>query len=236
MPTADGTYDATMLPEPRLGERARGHGRCVAFVGAHGGAGTTTAALAFAVEAERGVCLIDADLAGGDLMARLALSERVGDTGLAAAGESGPAAFAAASRRLPFGWFLALSPRPDLAWLIRDGAIRELAGIARENAGLVVVDVGRPLGPSCEAVVDADVVVVVGHVSQPEAMVRTRRRLQRLGVDDLRLIDCPTAPTAVERLVGRLRGERRCIDVLRGDELMLLIEGRLATVGHRGRQ
>ncbi len=217
--------------QPR--EHQRAMGRVVALVGAHGGAGTTTAALAVAHDADRGVCLIDADLSGSDTMFRLGLSERVGDAGIAGIRDGTIDPFAQLARRTAFGWALIVCPRPDLAWLIRDGAVGDIAREARRHADLVVIDAGRPLGPACEPVLSADVVVVVGHATRPDAMTQMRRRLQRLGVDDLRLVDCPTAPALFERLLGRVRYSTRSIDVLRGDELVLRIEGRLATLGPR---
>lgn len=211
-------------------------GRSVAIVGAHGGAGTTTAALSLAIGTERGVCLIDADIAGGDLAERLALPERMSDAGLAGSPISAQSAFAELSRRVSFGVFLALCPRPDLAWLIRDGLARDVTRMAMRHTALAVIDAGRPLGPTCEPVVDADVVVIVAHSHRPDSAARARRRLVRLGVDERRLIDCPSTPTMLERIAGRVRGSNRSIDVLRSDDLILLVEGRLAMLGPRERQ
>ncbi len=206
-------------------------GRLVAVVGAHGGAGATTVAEAVASGAGVGACLIDLDLAGGDARSLVGLEGDVASVGLAAdAVDAG-----ALARRTAFGWFVEAAPRPELAWLIRDGAAGELVRSALALASLVVVDAGRPLGPSCEPVVDADVVLVVAHASRPDRLDLARRRLQRLGVDDERLVDCPTAPTAVDRLLGRLRGSARTVDAADADELLLLVEGRIAAVGSRSR-
>ncbi len=206
---------------------AAGHGRVVVIVGAHGGAGTTTAALAIARDAERGVCLVDADLAGGDAAPRLDLPGHPADAGLAAQADP-TAAWGALARRAPFGTLVVACPRPDLAWLVRDGAVRGLLAAARRSAALVVVDAGRPIGPSCEAVADADLVVVVAHAHRPEAAERARRRVERLGVEGPRIVACPTAPTAFERIAGRLRGSGPAIDLDDPEELLLLVEGRLA--------
>lgn len=210
-----------------------GRGRVVAFVGAHGGAGTTTAALAVACDADRGVCLVDADLAGGATAPRLDLAGPPGDAGLAGAGDPA-AAWAALARRAPFGTLVVVCPRPDLAWLIRDGALRALVADARRSAALVVVDAGRPLGPACEAVAEADLVVVVAHAHRPDEAESARRRVERLGVEGPRIVDCPTAPTLLERFAGRLRGSGPAIDLDDPAELLLLVEGRLASLPPRG--
>lgn len=224
-------------PEPlalAVGPHApEGRGRLVAFVGAHGGAGTTTAALAVAREADRGVCLVDADLAGGSAALRLDLPGPPGDAGLAAAGDPA-AAWAVLARRAPFGTLAVACPRPDLAWLIRDGAVRALLADARRSAALVLVDAGRPLGPSCEAVAEADLVVLVCHAHRPEDAERARRRVERLGVEAPRIIDCPTAPSVFERFAGRLRGTGPTIDLDDPEQLLLLVEGRLASLPPRG--
>lgn len=233
MAVLEARYESQLMPEPI--ERSSSAGRSVVLVGAHGGAGTSTAALAIASDADRGVCLIDADLTGGTLGAVLGVGNRIGDAGLAAVREGEGSAFSALAQRVPFGWFVEVGPRPELVWLIRDGALRALTRQAMRQAALVVVDAARPVGPSCEAVVDADVVVIVGHTNRAQAIEKTQQRLGRLGVDDTRIVVCPTAPTIVERLVGRLKGSRDCIDVQHGDELLLLVEGRLASLGPRER-
>jgi hypothetical protein len=125
-------------------------------------------------------------------------------------------------------------PRPDLAWLIRDGALRALVAAARRSAALVVVDAGRPLGPACEAVAEADLVVVVAHAHRPDEAEAARRRVERLGVEAPRIMDCPTAPGMLERLAGRLRGTGLAIDLADPEELLLLVEGRLASLPPRG--
>lgn len=233
MVAVEESYDARSLPEPL--ERRNAAGRSIVLVGAHGGAGTSTAALAIASDADRGVCLIDADLAGGTLGAALGVAGRIGDAGLAAVREGDGNAFTTLAQRVPFGWFVAVGPRPELVWLIRDGALRELTRQAMRQASRIVVDVARPVGPAYEPVVDADVIVVVGHANRVAAIDQTQQRLVRLGVDAARIVLCPTAPTIIERTVGRFRGGHDCIDVQRGDELLLLVEGRLASLGPRER-
>ncbi len=218
-----------------IGGARAGRGCLVAVTAAHGGAGATTAATALVMDAERGACLIDVDLCGNtELVASLGIAERAADAGLAGVRDAA-AGFSSLARRTPFGWFVGISPRPELAWLIRDGAVRDVLRQALEHAALVVVDCGRPVGPACEAVADADVVVLVFHADRVDALAVARRRLTRLGVEDLRIIEVPTAPTIIERVIGRLRGSGTCVDLTRGDELMLLVEGRFAVVGSRGR-
>ena len=215
MAVAEADYETWSLPATL--QRSNSAGRSVVLVGAHGGAGTSTAALAIASDADRGVCLIDADLTGGTLGTILGVGHRIGDAGLAAVREGEGTAFL------------------TLAWLIRDGALRELTRQAMRQTSLIVVDAARPVGPSCEPVVDADVIVIVGHTNRFDAIERTQQRLVRLGVDAARIVLCPTAPTIVERTVGRFRGSQTCIDVRHGDELLLLVEGRLAALGPRER-
>ena len=117
MSTASATLAQTAPPAAEL-RSTLGHLVCV--VGAHGGAGTTRAAVALARDATRDACLIDADLSGGDAHALLELPERPGDVGLAAVSEVAAAVFAHGARRTAFGWLFDVSPRPELAWLIRD--------------------------------------------------------------------------------------------------------------------
>ena len=233
MAVLEATYEARSMPHPL--EQSHMTGRSVVLVGAHGGAGTSTAALTIASDADRGVCLIDADLAGGTLGSALGITSRIGDAGLAAVRESDGNAFSTLAQRAPFGWFVEIGPRPELVWLIRDGAVRALTRQAMRQASLIVVDAARPVGPACEPVIDADVVVIVGHANRIDAIQQTQQRLERLGVDSTRILICPTAPTIVERTLGRFRGTQHCIDVRHGDELLLLVEGRLASVGPRDR-
>jgi len=220
---------------PRAAELRSTLGHLVCVVGAHGGAGTTRAAVALARDATRDACLIDADLSGGDAHALLELPERPGDVGLAAVSEVAAAVFAHGARRTAFGWLFDVSPRPELAWLIRDGAVRDLGRVAMHRAALVVVDAGRPTGPSFEAVLDADVVVLLAHADRGDAIDLAERRLIRSGVDERRVLACATAPTVVERALGLLRRDLTVIDVERDDRLALLVEGRLAAIGPRDR-
>ena len=210
-------------------------GRLVAVVGAHGGCGATRAAVAVARDAAAGAFLIDADIGGGDAGQLLGLSARPGDVGLAAVAAVDQATVAGSARRTAFGWLFEASPRPDLAWLIRDGHMRDLARTAMRLSPLVVVDAGRPSGPSLEPVVDADVIVLLAHAHRHDALERVRRRLVRSGADEHRILACATAPTFVERAIGRLRRDVAVVDVERDDLLMLMIEGRLAAVGPRDR-
>ncbi|MGA0123091.1 MAG: hypothetical protein ACO3KD_08855 [Gaiellales bacterium] len=219
--------EAESAPASLAMPSATSHGRVVTVIGAHGGAGATTAALAIARDAERGVCLVDADLAGGDTASRLELQGHPADAGLAAQVDA-TVAWGALARRAAFGTVVVACPRPDLAWLVRDGAVRGLLAAARRSAALVVVDAGRPLGPSCEAVADADLVVIVAHAHRSEVAECARRRVERLGVEGARIVACPTAPTMFERIAGRLRGSGPAMDLDDPEELLLLVEGRLA--------
>lgn len=224
------TFAATTTPELR-----KGLGRLVCVVGAHGGAGTTCAALAIAREAGRDTCLIDADLAGGDARRVLGLPNQPGEVGLAAVQEVDAGVLAHGARRTSFGSLYEMCPRPELAWLIRDGAGRDLARVAMASAAFVVVDAGRPTGPAFEPVLDADVIVLVWHATRGDAADAARHRLVRAGADERRILDCATAPSIVERAIGRVRRDIAVIDVERDDQLMLMVEGRLAALGPRDR-
>jgi len=210
-------------------------GRLVCVVGAHGGAGTTTAAIAIAREAAHDACLIDADLAGGDVRRALGLAQQPGDVGLAAAQEIDTSVLMHGLRRTSFGSLFEICPRPELAWLIRDGAGRDLTRTAMRTSSFVVVDAGRPTGPSFEPVLDADVIVLVWHATRDVAADVARQRLVRAGADERRIVDCATAPSIVERAIGRVRRDIALIDVVHDDRLMLMVEGRLAALGPRDR-
>lgn len=230
------SVDAVLEPLPeRLRNAPAPLGRLVCVVGAHGGAGATRAALSLARDAAGETCLIDADLSGGTLRQQLALAHQPGDVGLAAVQEVDGATLAHGLRRTAFGSFFEVSPRPELSWLIRDGAVRDLARVAMQQAPFVVVDAARPTGPSFEPVLDGDVVVLVAHATRDEAASLARQRLVRAGVDERRIIDCATAPTIVERAMGRVRRDLTVIDVERDDHLIILVEGRLASLGARDR-
>lgn len=210
-------------------------GRLVCVVGAHGGAGTTSAAIAIAREAGHDVCLIDADLAGGSTRRALGLPAQPGDVGLAAVHEVDAGVLMRGIRRTAFGSLFELCPRPELAWLIRDGAGRDLTRVAMRTSTFVVVDAGRPTGPAFEPVLDADVIVLVWHATRASDADGARQRLVRAGADERRILDCATAPSIVERAVGLVRRDVAVIDVERDDRLMLMVEGRLATLGPRDR-
>ena len=210
-------------------------GALIAVVAAHGGAGATGAAIALARGWGAEAWLIDADLAGGDAHARLGLETRAADAGLAARRGGGDDALGG-GRRVEFGWLLEVCPRPELAWLIRDAAVRDAVRAAMRSASCVVVDAARSVGPALEPVVDADAVVLVAHATRSDALERTRRRLVRAGVEERRIIECATAPTLADRVAGRLRRSPALIDVVAADDrLLLLVEARLAAVGARDR-
>lgn len=198
------------------------HGRAIAVVAAHGGAGATQAASALVRELAGPVCAIDADLSGGDLAERVGLGERQSDAGLAA--HDGDDPFAATARRAPFGWFLALCPRPELAWLVRDGVIRDVVRESQRHAAIVVADLGRAAGPAHEILVVADLVVLVADEDRADARDRGRRRLTRLGVDPDRVLEHAWRPSPLRRLV-RLRP---LSDEDADGDLALMVEGRLA--------
>ena len=70
-------------------------------------------------------------------------------------------------------------PRPDLAWLVRDGVVSGLCRAACAANACVVVDVGRPLGPTAEALLAADLLLVVTRL-EDDALDAARRQLDLL--------------------------------------------------------
>lgn len=215
----------------------RTEGTVVAVAGAHGGAGATRAAIAIARGCGVDAWLFDADLAGGDAHVELGVEARAGDIGLAARTSADASALAAGGRRTEFGWLCEVCPRPDLAWLIGDGVVRDAVRAAMGLAPFVVVDAGRPVGPSFEPVVDADVVVLLAHALRADALESARRRLVRAGVEERRILECATAPTVVDRVAVRLRRGSAAVAVDGTDDrLLLLVEARLAAVGPRDRR
>jgi hypothetical protein len=142
-------------------ERTAG-ARAPVFVvtGAHGGAGTSTVAIALAASLPGRVALIDLDLAGGSLADVAGLTVEPSDPGLAGQA-SGAGAWA--GLRADVGWcMLVPAPyRPELAWLVAEGLCRDTVAAAAADADAVVADAGRAAGPAIEALTIADVAVVV---------------------------------------------------------------------------
>jgi Mrp family chromosome partitioning ATPase len=134
-------------------------GRLVVVTGAAGGAGATTVALALAHAAEPPVALLDLDLAGGAIARRAAVAVDPADAGLAGQ-TSGRRAWERLAIDAGFARLVAAPRRPDLAWLVREGACADLARAARAEAATVVADVGRGAGPVIELFGDAALVVV----------------------------------------------------------------------------
>jgi len=214
--------DSALLTAPFGGGA---HGRVVAVVGAHGGAGTTAAVEELEQTLPGPLCVIDADLAGGDVAGRLGLKLQQGDAGLAALEGVGDP-LAALAHPIARGFLVAVCPRPELAWLIGDDAARELCRSARRHAPIVLVDAGRIIGPVHEVVAEADLVVLVAAPGREFEREQTRRRLARLGVSADRVVDHrPTPRTLVGTTLRLLRGDGDTVD-----ELALLVEGRLASV------
>jgi hypothetical protein len=169
------------------------------------------------------LCVIDADLAGGDLADHLGLALHQGDAGLAAL-EAAADVLASLAHPIDDGLFVAACPRPELAWLVRDGLMRDLCRSARRHATLVLVDAGRVIGPAHEIVAEADLVILVGDPLRADTTARLRRRLSRLGVGPDRTLEHRVKADTFGRLVNRyLRGD----DDADG-EFALLVEGRLA--------
>jgi Mrp family chromosome partitioning ATPase len=134
-------------------------GRLVVVTGAAGGAGATTVAVALAHAAEPPVALLDLDLAGGAIARRVGVAVDPADAGLAGQ-TSGRRAWERLAVDAGFARVVAAPRRPDLAWLVREGACADLARAARAEAATVIADVGRGAGPAIELFADAALVVV----------------------------------------------------------------------------
>jgi Flp pilus assembly CpaE family ATPase len=160
-------------------------GTVITVLSGAGGQGATTVADALARVLPEPVAALDLDLAGGALAARAGIADDPRDAGLA--GEERPeAAFERLARPVPYGRLVPAPARPDLAWLVRDGLVSGLCRAARAAHRWVVADVGRPLGPTVEAVLAADLLLVVTRLDAA-AVAATRRQLEllaRLAVPD----------------------------------------------------
>ena len=157
--------------------RRRG-GALLAVLAGAGGQGASTVALALARSLGGGVALLDLDLAGGSLGPRLGIAADPLDAGLAGE-ERGEEAYGRLARAVDLGHLVPAPPRPDLAWLVRDGVVSGLCRAACAANACVVADVGRPLGPTAEALLAADLLVVVTRL-EDDALAAARRQLDLL--------------------------------------------------------
>ena len=124
------------------------------------------------------MALLDLDLAGGSLGPRLGIADDPLDAGLAGE-ERGEEAYARLARAVDLGHLVPAPPRPDLAWLVRDGVVSGLCRAACAANAWVVADVGRPLGPTAEALLAADLLLVVTRL-EDDALAAARRQLDLL--------------------------------------------------------
>jgi Flp pilus assembly CpaE family ATPase len=184
----------------------------LAVVGAAGGTGTTTVAIA-AARAGDGL-LIDLDLAGSDLATRLGLAATT--AGIAGGGDP---------RRLLDGLVetagslrvAQVAPCVDLAWTVSAGACSALLREARRRERLVVVDAGRGSGPALEAILEADAVAVVSPANAPERRRAAVERFARLTAPDARIVVIESGVTragAVRSQIAAAVGAREADIVL----------------------
>ncbi len=136
----------------------------VAVVGAHGGAGASTVAACLARAAGADGVLLDLDLAGGCLARRLGVEHDPLDAGLAGP-DAAAQVVARSARPWAGGLLVPAATRPDLAWLVPDGAVAAACAAALRIGRTVVVDAARGSGPALEAVVGADRVVLVARAT-----------------------------------------------------------------------
>jgi len=179
-PDPDALARAVRVAAAAPGGRATGaSGAVVAVLAAAGGQGATTIAHALARTLPGPVAALDLDLAGGGLAALAGVGDDPRDAGLAGE-ERGEEAFERLARPASYGRLVPAPPRPDLAWLVRDGLVAGLCRAARCAHRWVVVDVGRPLGPTVEALLAADLLLLVTRLDE-RAVAAARRQRELLG-------------------------------------------------------
>ena len=182
----------------------RPRGRVVAVTGGAGGVGVTTLTTALAAVLEGPVAVLDLDPAGGVVAVRLAVD---GDGTPGLAGEdSGRRAFERLARPHAHGPVVPSSPWPELAWTVRTGVAGELVEAAAAACASVLVDAGRGVGPALEALLAADVVVLVtrpGTVGTSAAL-RHHEYLVRIGVAPPRIRLCRNVCSRRDVVAGRL--------------------------------
>ena len=140
-------------------------GRLVAVTGAAGGCGVTTLVLALAGIVRGPVSILDLDPAGGVVAERLGLPEEATAAGLAGE-DSGARAWERLRVAVAGTTVVPAPPRPDLAWLVREGVPAGLASAARDAGHAVLADIGRAVGPALEVPAAADAVLLV---TRPDA-------------------------------------------------------------------
>jgi CheY-like chemotaxis protein len=183
--------------------RSRHRGRVVVVSAAAGGAGTSTVAWALAALAPGPVALVDVDLAGGALAALAGIEDEPASAGLA--GEtSGRQAFERLSVDCAFGRLVAAPARPELAWLVRDGVVRDVVRAAAEWGATTIVDAGRATGPALEALGEADVALAVVRPGR-RAATQAARHLETLAdvvPEPGRVVLCHNAAPPFAHLLG----------------------------------
>jgi pilus assembly protein CpaE len=183
--------------------RGRRRGRVVVVSAGAGGAGTSTVAWALATLAPGPVALLDVDLAGGALAALAGIDDEPTSAGLA--GEtSGRQAFERLAVDCAVGRVLAAPARPELAWLVREGVVRDLVRTAAEWGATTVVDAGRAVGPALEALAEADVAVAVVRPG-PRAALQAARHVETLAdivPEPGRVVVCHNAAPPFAQLVA----------------------------------
>lgn len=169
-----------------------------------GGQGCSTVAHAIASLAGGRTLAIDLDLAGGSLARLAGVTVPAGEAGLAADG-SPSQAVARLRRRTAYGHVIVAPPRPELAWLVREDLPAQIVAHARERADLVVVDVGRAVGPPLPVLQAASLVVVVGRGDRTsrEAVARQARLVRRLGIPPGAIVTCRTDASILTALRSR---------------------------------
>ena len=144
-----------------------------------GGQGASTVALGLARALGGGVALLDLDLAGGEPRSRDSASRRTRSTPGLAGEERGEEAYARLARAVDLGHLVPPRRVPTWRGWCATASTSGLCRAACAANSCVVADVGRPLGPTAEALLAADLLLVVTRL-EDDALEAARRQLDLL--------------------------------------------------------
>ena len=181
-------------------------GRVVAVVGARGGAGATSFAVALALAAARAgrrPMLVDADPYGGGIDLALGAEDVPGPRWDEVASAPPPTGEALAARLPRCGEVTVLAWPRTGATIIPTAGVESVLVTARRAADLVVVDLARSFDPACRAVLGMTDVAFVVCPAEVRACAAGRRVAETVGmyVEDVRVVARGPAPTDLDGAV-----------------------------------